>query len=203
MKKSVGFLSVLLVLMVIVNIWSVVSLLDQYNIYNEASQNNIISIEAVEESNSQMQMLTVAQMILYVLVFITFCLWFYGVHEDLESLGAKNLKYSHAQTFWGFIIPIVNIIRPYQIASEVWIKSSKQSAKKSLTVLFWWLCVLLTVVLGYVSGVLVAFSDDVEMFKNSILSLIAADVVSIFAVLFAFSMVHSIEKRQKESYASN
>ena len=69
--------------------------------------------------------------------------------------------------------------------------------------MFWWLCVLLTVVLGYVSGVLVAFSDDVEMFKNSILSLIAADVVSIFAVLFAFSMVHSIEKRQKESYASN
>ena len=203
MKKSVGFLCVLFVLAVIVNIWSVISLIDQYSIYNEASQNNVISIETVEQSNSQMQLLTITQMILYFLIFISFCLWFYGVHEDLESLGAENLKYSHAQTFWGFVIPVVNIIRPYQVANEIWIKSSKESEKKSFTVLLWWLCILLTVVLGYASGALVAFSDDVEMFKNSILSLMAADTLSVFAILFAFLMIQNIEKRQKESYVAN
>ncbi|BBM82639.1 DUF4328 domain-containing protein [Candidatus Uabimicrobium amorphum] len=203
MKKSVGFLSVLFVIIVIVNAWSIVSLFDQYSIYNEASQNNILSVETVEESNVQMQLLTITQMILYILIFITFCLWFYGVHEDLESLGAKDLKYSHGQTFWGFIIPIVNIVRPYRIAKEVWTQSSKDSAKKSFVVLFWWLSVLLTIVLGYVSGLLVAFSDDVETFKNSILALIAADALGVFAAMFAFSMVRSIEKLQKESYATN
>ncbi|WP_372369419.1 DUF4328 domain-containing protein [Candidatus Uabimicrobium sp. HlEnr_7] len=205
MKKSVGFLIILFIAVIVVNAWSIVSLLDQYNIYNEASQNNILSVETVEKSNAQMQMLSVAQLILYFLVFVSFCLWFYGVHEDLESFGVKDLKYSHNQTFWGFVIPIVNIVRPYKIANEVWIESSvdEKQRKKSPVVLLWWSCVILSMVFGYASGVFVAFSDNVEMFKNSILLLTVADGLVILASIFAFSMIRKIEKKQKQRYAAN
>ena len=71
--------------------------------------------------------------------------WFYRSHKNLLAFNTQGLKYSPLWAVIGFIIPILNLFRPYQVAQEIWTASDpdastvgwKQS-KAGVVVILWW-----------------------------------------------------------------
>ena len=51
---------------------------------------------------------------------VFFLIWIYRAHKNLKALGATDLKYSPGWAIGGFFVPLLNIVRPYQVMAEIW-----------------------------------------------------------------------------------
>lgn len=62
---------------------------------------------------------------LAVLLSIIFGCWIYKAHKNLEILGRKDLRFSHASTVWWFFIPVFQFWKPYQVMKEILLNNRK------------------------------------------------------------------------------
>jgi hypothetical protein len=61
-----------------------------------------------------------AQATALTLTSIAFMTWLYRCRVNLRAFGTRRLRYSRNWAVFGFLIPVLNLIRPYQVAREVW-----------------------------------------------------------------------------------
>ena len=60
------------------------------------------------------------QMTLLAATAIAFMTWLYRCRANLRAFGTRHLRYSRNWAVFGFLIPVVNLVRPYQVVREVW-----------------------------------------------------------------------------------
>jgi len=86
------------------------------------------------------------QMTLLAATAIAFITWLYRCRANLRAFGTRHLRYPRNWAVFGFLIPVVNLVRPYQVVREVW-KASDPSAidpldwmtvKPPLLLRAWW-----------------------------------------------------------------
>jgi hypothetical protein len=88
------------------------------------------------------------QMTLLTATGIAFITWLYRARANLRAFGVRHLRYSRNWAVFGFVVPIVNLVRPYQVVREVWQASDPSSTepdgwmaiKPPLLVQAWWAC---------------------------------------------------------------
>jgi hypothetical protein len=51
---------------------------------------------------------------------VAFMTWLYRSRVNLRAFGTRHLRYSRNWAVFGFLIPILNLFRPYQVTREVW-----------------------------------------------------------------------------------
>ena len=64
---------------------------------------------------------------------VAFIVWLYRCRVNLRAFGIRRLRYSRNWVVYGFLIPVLNLVRPYQVAREVW-----QASDPSTTDPFAW-----------------------------------------------------------------
>jgi|GEM_PF-1955869 len=74
----------------------------------------------VLEIDAQTVLIRLALFLVVLLTAVSFLAWIYRAHKNLKALGATDLKYSPGWAIGGFFIPFLNIVRPYQVVSEIW-----------------------------------------------------------------------------------
>jgi hypothetical protein len=74
----------------------------------------------VEASDARQQLIGFAQLGLGLVSAVVFLMWTSAITKRLTQLGVTNMRYAPRWSVWGFIIPIVNLFRPYQVMSELW-----------------------------------------------------------------------------------
>jgi Domain of unknown function (DUF4328) len=65
-------------------------------------------------------LLTAAQLVCAGLVAAAFVPWLYQSRCNLRALGVRRLRFRREWAYLGFLIPLLNTYRPYQVVSEVW-----------------------------------------------------------------------------------
>jgi hypothetical protein len=60
------------------------------------------------------------QMTLLAATAIAFITWLYRCRANLRAFGTRHLRYPRNWAVFGFLIPVVNLVRPYQVIREVW-----------------------------------------------------------------------------------
>jgi len=75
---------------------------------------------------------------LFAVTAIAFLVWFYLAYQAVNL--AEGSVHSPDQAVWTFIVPILNLFRPYQIATEIWRKSSASGEEwgHSPLLIGWW-----------------------------------------------------------------
>lgn len=84
-----------------------------------------------------------------------FLVWFYRAHANARRAGAR-LRYRSYWTFLGFIVPLLNCVRPYAVMREVSTASSLLGdgehaggeapvARPDGRIVWWWVCTLAAV----------------------------------------------------------
>jgi hypothetical protein len=61
-----------------------------------------------------------AQAVVLTMTSIAFMTWLYRCRVNLRAFGTRRLRYSRNWAVFGFLVPVLNLIRPYQVAREVW-----------------------------------------------------------------------------------
>jgi hypothetical protein len=51
---------------------------------------------------------------------VAFLIWLFQVRVNVRSFGARRLEYPRSWILTGFLIPVMNVFRPYQVIREVW-----------------------------------------------------------------------------------
>jgi hypothetical protein len=74
----------------------------------------------VEASDARQQLIGFAQLGLGLVSAVVFLMWTSAITKRLTQLGVTNMKYAPKWSVWGFVIPIINLFRPYQVMSELW-----------------------------------------------------------------------------------
>jgi hypothetical protein len=67
------------------------------------------------------------QMTLLAATGIAFVTWLYRARANLRAFGTRHLRFQRNWAIFGFVIPLLNLIRPYQVVQEVWQASDPET----------------------------------------------------------------------------
>lgn len=67
------------------------------------------------------------QMTLLAATGIAFVTWLYRARANLRAFGTRHLRFQRNWAILGFVIPLLNLFRPYQVVQEVWQASTPET----------------------------------------------------------------------------
>jgi Domain of unknown function (DUF4328) len=81
---------------------------------------------------------------------ILFVLWFHRARVNAERLGYRQ-RHSPGWTFWGWLVPFVNLWFPVQIMGDIW-RAGRPARPLTHLPGLWWTCWLVSALGGGMSG---------------------------------------------------
>jgi len=151
---------------------------------------------------------------LYVLIFLVmlvlFFMWIRRAHRNLPALGARNLSFSPGWAVGWFFVPIMNLIRPYEVVEEIWKASdpnvdvsdgsSWQNAPTSPVIGLWWVFWLISGFVGYTLFRMSSWAEPETLEELLTMSwiMMGYDIFSIVPVILLILVIRAIDIRQEE-----
>ncbi len=152
-----------------------------------------------------------ARLSLYAVVAALFITWLHRCRINARAFGCRRFRYSRGWAVIGFLIPLVNLFRPYQIVSEVWRASDPRAVETRIDwiampvsrfVLAWWTTLLVSASLELAAA---AISTHAGI---STADLIAARSIGVLvgmasatSAILAYLVVSGIQEAQEEKWA--
>lgn len=76
--------------------------------------------DELEASDDRIGIVGVIWLALYVGAAITFFAWVKRCYNNIRAFGGHDLSFNQHQVWRGFFLPLLNLVRPYQIVDEAW-----------------------------------------------------------------------------------
>jgi hypothetical protein len=141
--------------------------------------------------------------LIYLMVCVSFLLWFHRVHRNLTPLGTASEAYTPRFAVVGFFIPLLNIVLPYHAMKYVNVASGPdfspglqadtERPPGAMRIAIWWILVIFGVLFKILSAAFVApsASPTVNLVLHGI-----GDLINLAAILMTISVVVWIERKQ-------
>lgn len=150
-------------------------------------------------------MAAIGTLILFLTTAVVFCCWKYRAYKNLKALGARELEYSPGWAVGYYFIPLLHLVRPAQVMSEIWrasgpeVKTEGPAAWKALKpthlITGWWAAWITSGILARIS-LQTASSASPETLTFSTYVGMAGSAISILGALFLISLIKGITRRQ-------
>jgi len=155
--------------------------------------------------------LLLARLVLYGITALAFITWLHRARINARAFGCRRFRYSRIWTIVGFLVPILNFFRPYQVVSEVWRASDPRAVETpvawismpvSRCVAAWWSTMLASAFLEILAAGLVTHSgvsvDD--LFAARSIGVLVGITSAVSAIL-AYLVISGIQESQEEKWA--
>ncbi len=149
------------------------------------------------------------QVALYGALATGFIIWTYAARSNLRALGARRLDYTTEWAVAGWFVPVLNLVRPYQVIAEIWKASDPATTeavawKKAATpplLQIWWLVFVAFACLEIVVLIAALSAGDVPAeFRFARGVSILADAGAAVAATLAYFVVTKITDAQDEKW---
>lgn len=102
--------------------------------------------ETVEANDNRQFVIGMMELGSIVTTGILFLTWMRRAYNNVPAFGMKEPVYSPGWAVWGFVVPFLNLVRPYQVMKELWRASDPEvrpgpgwvNARVSPLVGWWW-----------------------------------------------------------------
>jgi Domain of unknown function (DUF4328) len=132
---------------------------------------------------------------------ITFLKWVYRAYKNIKGFGAEGLRFSPGWAVGYYFIPILSLIRPVQVMSEIWRASDDPEnwprRPGSRLIATWWTLFLLYTGVTQVSLEIVIQASTNDQWTLAAVLAILGDFFSIPLSIAALRLVTEIYGRQK------
>jgi hypothetical protein len=182
----------------------------QMNMLSAVAAGQKISSTEANSNDSRQALVSMVQMLAFIVTAIGFLMWIHRAHRNLPALGAKNLEFTPGWAVGGFFVPFLNLVRPYKVTVEIWKASSPEFgvsddisweyAASSPLLGFWWGLWIVSNILGRLVTRLSVGAKSADDFLSLTWLSITSDTVSIIAAGLAIAVVWGIDKRQEEKH---
>ncbi|MGJ4789615.1 DUF4328 domain-containing protein [Leptospira koniambonensis] len=126
--KRANIALILILILLVLEVVLLVLWYLQYDLIQTAMNGEEISSEVAETSDSIINIISILYMILFIVSAATFLRWFVRAYQNLE-LFSEDLIYNQKQALWAWFIPILNLLRPYEIMKELYTETRKLLVK--------------------------------------------------------------------------
>ena len=158
--------------------------------------------EALTNDN-RLYLLSALDIVLYIVTGIFFMAWLYRAYQNHTELAAGPVRYSPGWAIGGFIAPILNFFRPYQIVAEVWESAAQPDPVDPLIgrpsktiVLAWWLTFIIPTVLTRLANSMANVS--LKDYLTPTLMLVIANGLLLISAGLAIRIIQTIEQAHEE-----
>jgi hypothetical protein len=141
---------------------------------------------------------------------VAFLVWFARARRNLPALGIEDCQYEQWWAVGGFLIPVLNLVRPFQVMREIW-NASEPDDRSFLTpaqehywrqvtppiVWWWWGLFLASNALANASAPFARFRWVTTLQTATLLSL-ASHSVRVIAAVVAVVLVRLLSVRQED-----
>ncbi|MGD9646597.1 MAG: DUF4328 domain-containing protein [Pirellulales bacterium] len=188
-------------LMSMVSLWMQIRLL-------QAARVGQVTQEQLESNDFRQQMLGFAALALAIPNVVCFLMWFHRAYRNLPALGAAGLNYTPRWAVGSWFVPFLNLVRPCQIANEIWRASDPRisepwgaawrRAKLTPLIGLWWATWIITNIASNIASRLPA--DDIDQLTSTSWCWIAAGVPRLISAALAIWLITAIDRRQEQKY---
>jgi hypothetical protein len=183
---------VVLAFALLVDLVAVVSGGLQVRLVGKIAAGQTFPSEQLQASDRRQQMVGLGQIVALLAGAVAFLRWLRMAYGNLPALGAvPRFGPNWAVAF--FLVPILNLFRPYQVMRELWIASV---GGRAAIVGWWWAAYLVASFLGARSFTLVATARAPRDFLMATWVTLAADVSGTAAAALAIAIVLGIDRGQ-------
>ena len=109
-----------LVAILLVDLVAVWSSQAEYNLLERIDAGELVTDTEANRNDNRQAVVGVSQFALYVACIVFFIAWFRQAYRNIEALGAASLRHSHGWAIGSWFVPFLNLVRPKQIANDVW-----------------------------------------------------------------------------------
>lgn len=164
--------------------------IDLYDIYYwQAAQS--ISEELVL-SDTLNGIMGLIQVVIAVILGVTFLKWIYRINHNLHIVSGTKLKFTPGWSIGWYFIPIANLFKPYQAMKEIFSVSHKDEKVDTSLLNKWWALWLITGYIGQVAVRLSLKADDPSGYLASSVAYLLSDGADIVLNLVAIKLVLTI-----------
>lgn len=141
---------------------------------------------------------------------LAFVLWLFQARVNVRALGMRRLDYTRSWTWLAFLLPVVNLFRPYQVVREIWQASNPinldafnwKSLPVSRLLLVWWASFVgwgALEVLAFATGT--GAGMNLQKLELASALEVAADTVAALSACLAYLLVGRISGDQDLKHA--
>jgi Domain of unknown function (DUF4328) len=156
--------------------------------------------------DARLHLLGILQLLLYLATGVAFIVWFRRAYQNLVALGTQALRFEPGWAVGGWLVPVLNLVRPKQIADDLWratdpaLPDQAGAAWKQVRVPpwlhAWWLLFLLSGVVGILAPDL-GEDASIQQLRSAIIATLAGDALALPAGVLACLVVIRITQRQR------
>ncbi len=209
----VKLVTVFMIIYFALQIAGLFSILAQIELVSGVKQGRTITMEAARANDFRQLVIGVFQMLAYLPTALFFLMWFHRAYKNLAALGATDLEFSPGWAVGGFFVPVLNLVRPFQVATEIWKASDPstmagsawRSCRSSPIIGQWWGGLLAS---GVIAGFTIWYTLDakraptIDLLINVSWALFISAVASAITTLLTIRMVKAINSRQESKKMS-
>ena len=170
-----------------------------------------LSEDAFESTDFLLSIVGTTEWVVSCVAGVAFLMWFYRAHANLRPLGVPDLQYSPGWAVGWFFVPLLNVVKPYHVAKEIYSALDSHGNPRGLKarkanrgiwrLRVWWITWITANVLSFLAyRAWQKAQGTMELLGADWLALIAILLMALAAIL-AIAVIRAIE-RQQDSRAS-
>lgn len=138
---------------------------------------------------------------------IAFVAWFFRAYQNIERLGARDLRVKHGWAIGSWFVPILNLFRPKQIMNDIWRASDPalpagdargwQHAAVPGLLDGWWAVFLIGGAASNVAGRMIENAETIAARQSAGTVAMFADGGLILGAVLAVLVVRAVTSRQE------
>ena len=141
------------------------------------------------------------QLVLFIILGITFLRWIYRANSNLGALSGHPMSFTPGWSVGWYFIPIACLFKPYQAMKEIWERSHKNQSVTSSILGLWWAFWLISNFLGELAFKAVWGAESATEYGSSTLIYIVSDGIDVVLDIVALMLVTQIGNAYSKNYS--
>ncbi|MDH5306377.1 MAG: DUF4328 domain-containing protein [Myxococcales bacterium] len=145
------------------------------------------------------------QIVCFAMTGLAFIAWLFRARVNVRAMGMRRMKYRREWTVAGFLVPVLNIVRPYQVVCEVWKTSDPstcdpmgwKNVRTPPLLPAWWITFLLYVTCEILAATLVGSGAGLRRLRLAYSLELFGDVSAAVSASLAYFVVMGISEAQE------
>lgn len=156
--------------------------------------------EAMDQNDVREGIVGIFQLITVLITAFLFLRWVYYTNSNARALGAKGMKFTPRWSILWYVIPILNLWKPYQVMNEIWKCSENpvewKTMKTSSILRWWWFLWILSNLIDQIATRMFFRAKAIPELINSTVASIVSNFMSIPLDIIAILLISSIFSMQ-------
>jgi hypothetical protein len=168
-----------------------------------------VSEETIAAGNALYAFVAGLQVIFVLVTAVVWIFWLYRAYRRLQQIGSNTTDYTPGFAVGSWFIPFLNLVRPYQVIRELWLRSQTQNEGSyvetddaPVMLRVWWGIWLLDGILSRVQASMLSRSVtryssgesviDTSLLQSANIAGLAQDLCGLLAAILAIIIVYRI-----------